>query len=524
LAISFAFSTGIFFSGAPMSISREEATEIYEAGREAVVETIMALSATLEEANRRIDELEKRSEALEKKIAQISKNSSNSSKPPSSDITRPKGPSNTPEKRGGGSGKIGAQPGHPRHERPPTLEQNIDQFHEHSYGQCPECGGQVQLMPEREPRVLQQVEIIEVPVVQHEHRCHAVWCENCGTEHWAPLPEHVANEGLCKERLTALVAYMKHRCHASYSTIQKFLEDVLGLKVSRGYLCKLVGKVSEALEEPYEELLRRLPLETLLNVDETGHKDNGNKFWTWVFKAELYVLFKIDESRSSQVLIDVLGKEFDGALGCDYFGAYRRYMRVFGVTLQFCMAHLIRDVRYLADLPDPQTQAYGERLLEGLRGLFGTIHRREQMSPETFQRDLEAAKEDIIRTAVQTAPSQLDAEGKELKNEAQNMAKRFRKHGEAYFTFITTPGMEPTNNVAERAVRFVVIDRRITQGTRSARGRERSERLWTVIGTCAMQGRSAYQFILGAVHALFHNHSPPSLLPDSTRPSVSLAA
>ena len=93
------------------------------------------------------------------------------------------------------------------------------------------------------------------------------------------------------------------------------------------------------------------------------------------------------------------------------------------------------------------------------------------------------------------------------------MAKRFRDNGKAYFEFITTPGMGPTNNLAEQAVRFVVIDRRITQGTRSEKGRETCERLWTVVGTCALQGRSAFEFILTAVRAYFRDDPAPSLLP-----------
>ena len=94
------------------------------------------------------------------------------------------------------------------------------------------------------------------------------------------------------------------------------------------------------------------------------------------------------------------------------------------------------------------------------------------------------------------------------------MAKRFRKHGKAYFEFITTPGMDPTNNIAEQAIRFIVIDRHVTQGTRSAKGRRASERLWTVIATCALQGRSAFEFILQAVQAYFQDTTPPSLLPE----------
>ena len=85
------------------------------------------------------------------------------------------------------------------------------------------------------------------------------------------------------------------------------------------------------------------------------------------------------------VLLDVLGEEFNGVLGCDYFGAYRKYMRNFGVLVQFCLAHLIRDVKFLTTLPDKKQQAYGKRVREALRELFAVIHRRDKLS-ETGRR------------------------------------------------------------------------------------------------------------------------------------------
>ena len=430
-------------------ITPEQALAIYHAGPEAVVKVICELS-------RQDDLLQKRVEELERKVARLAKNSTNSSKPPSSDITRP-----APQQRQQGERKIGAQPGHPRHERPAFPEAEIKTFHEYRLDACPECGNAEITFLNGPPRVLQQMEIEKVIVRKEEHRSYPVWCERCGKTHYHPFPEDVVREGLFKERLTALVAYMKAVDHASFSTIRKFVRDVMGENVSRGYLRKVVEKASHALDAPYAELLDRLPLEQALNVDETGHKENGGKFWTWVFRAELYVLFKIDKTRGSKVLLDVLGEEFNGVLGCDYFSAYHKYMTDFSITVQFCIAHLIRDIKFLTGLPDAETRAYGTR----------------------------------------------------LKREAFNMAKRFRENGKAYFEFITTPGIGPTNNLAEQAVRFVVIDRRITQGTRSEKGRETCERLWTVVGTCAMQGRSAFEFILAAVRAYFRGEPAPSLLP-----------
>ncbi len=192
-------------------------------------------------------------------------------------------------------------------------------------------------------------------------------------------------------------------------------------------------------------------------------------------------------------------------IGADYFSAYRKYMCDFNVLVQFCQAHLIRDVKYLTTL-DPATRKYGHRLLHRLRQLFGVIHRREMMTEDRFERALERARRKLVATARRPPWT----------SEAQNMATRFRKHADAYFRFITTPGVEPTNNLAEQAIRFVVIDRRVTQGTRGAVGQRWSERIWTVIATCAQQGRSIFDFLERAVHAHFTRQPAPSLLFDSS--------
>ena len=174
------------------------------------------------------------------------------------------------------------------------------------------------------------------------------------------------------------------------------------------------------MEQPYEELLGALPGQPALNVDETGHKHGGLRYWTWCFRAGLYTLFKIDPTRSADVLINVLGAEFDGVLGCDYFSAYRRFHREFGVELQFCLAHLIRDVKYLATLADPRDRAYGEGLREALRSLFGVIHRRGEWGEAEFRSRLARARRGAAARDVERAA---DASG-EQPGEAVRDARR----------------------------------------------------------------------------------------------------
>lgn len=433
---------------------------------------------------------------LEARIARLEKNSSNSHKPPSSDIVKPP----PPARRHGKKRRIGGQPGHPRHQRPPFPPDQIDQTRLYTLGQCPDCGGP--LRPASQPRrVVQQVELIEKPVIVTEHRALSYWCPKCLEIHHARLPAEVRAAGLVGTRLTALVAWLKGGAHCSYTTIQALLGDVLGVRLSKGQLARLVRKAGGALDPAYAELRRVLPTEARLNVDETGHKECGKNLWTWCFRAPGYTLFKIDPSRGSKVLLQTLGEQFDGVLGCDYFSAYRKYMGDLGVQVQFCLAHLIRDVKFLTTL-DGATRKYGARLLGRLRAVFRAIHRREKMRPERFQRVLERERKRIVHAA--THPP--------WTREARNMAERFRRHGDAYFRFITTPGVEPTNNLAEQALRFVVIQRRITQGTRGSGGRAWCERAWTAVATCRQQGRSVFDFLHRALHAHFTGQPTPSLL------------
>jgi transposase len=449
------------------------------------------MAVELAEARQRVAE-------LEEQLAKANKTSENSSKPPSSDIVKPK-----PAAPDGAKRSIGGQPGHPKHERAPFPPHQVNQFFCHELTACPHCGGGVQRNGTLQ-RVVQQVDIRAAPLWVEEHVCPEYWCDHCGKSCWKPLPLRIERGGLVGPNLTALVAFMKGFCHASFSTIRQFLRDVVGVTLARSMLAKVINKVSRALDGTYEELLAMLTKEDLLNIDETGHKNNGERWWTWCFRADLYTLYRIDPRRNVEVLIETLGADFEGVIGCDYFGAYRKYMRLLGVEIQFCLAHLIRDVKFLTTLADAPTRAYGERLRSALRELFGVIHRRETLSAAAFERDLAAARDRVLRVGLNDVPPT---------RAAQNLAKRFRKHGAAYFTFVTTPGVEPTNNLAEQAIRFVVIDRLITQGTRSESGRQWSERIWTVIATCAQQGLSLYEFLKLAVNNWFAGDLPPSLAP-----------
>lgn len=440
--------------------------------------------------------------AIRAELAAAKKNSRNSSKPPSSDIVKPARPGDAK----GGKRQRGGQPGHPRHERPPFVADEIDHIVDYRLSLCPDCTGKVTPL-DIEPRILQQVDVVAAPITVGEHRGHACRCRRCRKTYYAEIPPPVRNAGLIGPRLTTLVAFLKGGCHCSFTTIRKFLRDVVGVTVSRGHLRKVCAKVADSLDCAYDELLAAVTRQATLNVDETGHKEYAQRLWTWCFRAATFTLFKIDPSRSSEVLVDVLGKEFQGVLGCDYFSAYRKYMDDFGVLVQFCLAHLLRDIRFLVEHPHSRNRAYGQRVLEALRAMFAVIHRRDAYSAEDFTVELQNAGDELVAQATYRVPAT---------NEAQNMAERFARHGASYLRFITTPGIEPTNNSAEQAIRFVVIDRLVTQGSRSEAGRHWLERIWSVMATCSQQSRSVFEFLVESVQSHFAGNPGPTLLANTS--------
>jgi transposase len=443
--------------------------------------------------------LQAENERLRTEVARLKKNSSTSSKPPSSDIVKPPPPPSADGKKRK-KRRRGGQQGHPRHTRPRFPPEQID--HTRLY-ELPSLG--LDWQPLDEFRVLQEVELVEKLFEVTEHRARCYRNRLSGEVIAAAWPAQVVKAGLVGPRLSALIGYQKGACHMSFTSIQHFFDNVLHLPISRGYLVKVVQKISAALSDGYEELRGLLPQQRIINIDETGHPENGKKLNTWGFHVpgQLgFTFFHIDPSHSAEVLKQFLGETFAGVVGCDYAAIYRKFLDETDAVMQFCWAHLIRDVKFLTTLPDKVTCRYGEKLLGEIKRLFRAWHRRETTTPRRWQREAARAQQGILKV-VRRAPA---------RSEAQNIAQRFRDYGRYYFTFLERPGVEPTNNRMEQKFRPLVIDRKITQGTRGEAGRRWCERIWTALATCAQRGRRAFAYLCEAIGAYLRGQVGPSLL------------
>ena len=300
--------------------------------------------------------------------------------------------------------------------------------------------------------------------------------------------------------------------HCSYSTIEAWMKDVLQVPVSRGYLAKLcTGTISASLADAYDELTEAIPRQEQLGSDETSIKDNGKRHWIWCITAATFSLFHIATSRSRQVLEELVGPEFAGHLNFDYFSANCSFAWNFWIKAQYCWAHLIRDIRFLEKHPDKKTRKWAGQLLARSRRLFSAWHRRDEMTAEGFHRSMRTHRDRFLEV-VRKPPAT---------KEAANLAARFAvveyldvessqtgryDLSQDYFRFMFAEGVEPTNNHSEQQIRHCVIDRRITQGTRSEAGQRYHERMWSAIATCKKQDRNFFDFLLNSIVAQL-NHT-----------------
>ena len=452
--------------------------------------------AIIAELTKKVEALIKRIQQLEEEVARLKKNSDNSSKPPSSDIVKPK---TNMQKRTSKKRKCGGQPGHRKHTRKPFAADEIDSVVEYEF-RGKDLDG---LIPLDDWHVVQQVTLPEKLYVVTEYRARKYIDSKTGKIVIASLPDEVQKGGLLGAEITAMTAFMKGGCHMSFSTVQQFFKEVFCLDVSRGMLSKTTQKVSAALKPAYQQLAERLPDESYLGIDETGHKDNGDKYWTWCFQKTDYSLFHIDKSRGCEVLFAMLGHEYEGIIGCDYWGAYRKFTRLSNALVQYCMAHLIREIRFLAEHINKKLAYWGGQLLDWLKKLFKTLHRSDELTDVGFTRRMDQIKRGFLKRMRRPPDHKL----------AKKLVRRFKsKAAETYFRFLTDPSVEPTNNGSERAIRYTVIDRRITQGTRGHAGMRWCERIWTTIATCKKQDRNVFEFIHKSLLANWTDQNYPLFL------------
>ena len=433
--------------------------------------------------------------SVKAELAATKKTPRNSSLPPSSEHPHAK-PAPRKEHRGK---KPGGQPGHPKHERALIPTARCQAVVVVKPEACRRCG---QSLSGSDMQALrhQVWDIPEITPLVTEYQLHRLICPCCRETTCGQLPAGVPHSQ-AGPRLVALTALLMGCFKQSKRRVALFLEQVLDQPCSPGWVVKLQNQATAALAPAYEELTRQLPAERVLGIDESPTKEARLKSWLWVFVAGSYTVFALRTTRAATVLEELLTETFEGVVNCDRAKMYWNKGRP-----QWCWAHLKRDFQALIDHPDHQVKRLGHDLMHRTRLLFrhwarcrdGTITRAGMLRlMRPIRQEVDSL---LLRGAFSGNPKLI------------GMCNPLYDHREWLWTFLDVAGVEPTNNVSERALRPAVIWRKLSFGTQSASGSRFVETILTVVETCRRQSRNSFQYLTAAIKAHFAAQPTPSLL------------
>ena len=433
----------------------------------------------------RVNQLEAEVAALKQKPPTSSRNSS---QPPSRDWKgdAPTGPRQRPKK------KQGAQPGHPKAERP--LVENPDQVIEARVSTCAGCGADLQaLTPERVVRR----QITELPMLKPvviETQQHEVCCPACQLRQRGELPAGLEAERWWGPRLEALVTYLHQVHHVGFERLQAVLQDVFGVPLSTGGEVAVVERAGLAAEPEAAAIGDQVRASAVIRSDETSSRVNGRNHWEWVFVSEAGIYHLIRPSRGQDVIDDFMGDRRAEVWLSD---CWKPQLHAPADQHQLCLPHQIRALQGLRDRR-PRLQWARE-----MQTLFRTAihlgHRRDALTPAGFRRQvtlLERRLERLLQRSF-TGPG-------------TNLLDRYRTHRAHLFVFLQRTDVPADNNACERALRPSVIHRKVMGSFRSEWGAHAYAALATVLDTAKRASVNLFQKLVSLMGQPILHYLQPS--------------
>ena len=452
-------------------------------------------------------------EVQQQLLEKVNQTSKNSSSPPSSDP--PGFGEKAPKKRGK---KRGGQPGHEGKSRNLYPVEKCTSVIEHHPVKCASCGESLK-GEDTDPYRHQIVEIPPIEPIVIEHRLHQLSCGRCGASTRATLPDHVNPSGY-GVRVVATVALLSGLYRNSHRMVQNALADLFGISISLGTVNKLRLEASNAVADCVEEAHVYIQQQEVVAADETSFNqaniDGGNpqqrQAWLWVAVTPLVTFFEIALTRCTMAAKNLLGENFGGILTSDRHGAYN-WVDI--SRRQLCWAHLKREFIKISERPGV-SQELGNRLLQQQEKLFELWQRVRDgtLARNDFVELVKDIRQQIISLLQQAADYQITSKEKTPLAKTVRTCRQLLKVEGAMWLFVTTPGVEPTNNAAERAIRPAVIWRRTSFGSQTKAGSIFVARMLTVVTTLKSQERNILEFITTAVAHTREGKSAPSLLPE----------
>ncbi|MGF1494725.1 MAG: IS66 family transposase [Microcoleaceae cyanobacterium] len=488
--------------------------EDWEATPASVQAVVMRQWQNTKELKERLGKLEAQLSQLEERLKQ---NSKNSSRPPSRD-ERECGKEEKKQNQSNKSGrKRGGQAGHKGHQRYLYEEGSCQEVKNYYPQVCKSCGAELN----GEDEAPYRHQVVELPPLKPqvtEHRLHQRVCRECGSKTRAKLPPQVSSSGY-GEGVAALVGLLSGRHHQSHRQVKELMSEVFDVHLSTGSVNRLRREMSQAVLPAVEQAQEYLQSQRVIGSDETsfeqhngdGSNPQNNSGWLWVVVSPLVCVFQVALSRSQATAKQLIGESFEGIVTSDRYSAYNWIPLA---QRQLCWAHVKRDLVAISERSGASAEI-GQALLQRQRRLFRWWHRVRDgtLTHSQFQTAVAHLRDGFTAELAQAAELDIAPREKTPLARTVRTCRKLLQFESALWTFVEHPGVEPTNNSAERALRPAVIWRRLSFGSHSQAGSEFVARMLTVVTTLKAQQRGVLDFLTQACRAARLGETVPSLLP-----------
>ena len=377
---------------------------------------------------------------------------------------------------------------------------------DHALDRCPDCQYQLRGMSVAYTR--QVIELPPPPPVDViAHRVIKRWCPVCRRWHHPQLDLRGQAVGRSRigVRLASVISWLRTTLRLPLAAIQAYLRSIHQLTLSRGGIQTILHAVCQTTQPAVEALKQQAQQSPVLHGDETGWRENGRNGYIWSFSTpgvDAVRYYTYDPSRGQAVVKRMVHGQFSGHLVSDFYAGYNTYTG----KHQRCWVHLVRDLHTLKELhpSDAAVQEWATAVRATYDGANAWVTAHAQAPPD-------AREAQYVQQTGQTHALGLQY-ARVKGHPCQALAKRLLRHEDELFQFVLIPGMRADNNLAERAIRPLVVIRKISGGSRSAAGTQTRMALASLFHTWQARGLNAFAQCL----ALLSHPIPPtaeSLLP-----------
>ena len=441
-------------------LTADQATLIFEQGKDAVVFALLSLAKQLAE-----------------------RQTTPSATPDPSAPSGQTPPYSKPTAKGRAKPK-GARPGHPGQRRPTPTQ--IDRREEHTLTACPVCHGPVTPCRGSRTRVIEDIPADITPVVT-EHTIHRSWCLHCKATVEPTVPDALPGSTIGL-RVVVLSAWLHYLLGTTLAQIIDVFSFHLQFKLSAGGLIPMWRRLREILTAWYLEIQALALDSAVLHADETGWRVDGKTYWLWCFASKDLTDYMIDRRRGSPALKRFFKNEFVGVLVTDFWGAYNA---VLCARKQKCLPHLLRDLKRTQHYQKPggDWPAFSKQLKRLIRDPIRLNKRRKGISERAFasrRRRLDARLAELLSSPWE-------------QRHARRLVKRLRRHASELFTFLDHAEVPFDNNHAERQIRPAVIARKNSHANGSEDGAETQAVLMSVFRTLKQRGHNPVSSVTDAI-------------------------